>query len=102
LVGGSGLNAFRRAVNDLNPHDDESRRRVTTAARASSDAGSLVDLYFSKSVHDRSAVASAIVADMHKRRREGSELGDSDEDAKAARDELIKVASVILVYETTP
>ena len=85
----AALNAFRRAVNDLDPSSDESRGRVTTAARASSDAGSLVDLYFSKSVHERSAAASAIVAEMHEGRRDGRELGSRDEDAKAARDELI-------------
>ncbi len=85
----AALNAFRRAVNDLDPSNDESRGRATTAARASSDAGALVDLYFSKSVHERSAAASAIVAEMHERRRLGRELCSRDEVAKAARDELI-------------
>jgi hypothetical protein len=85
----AALNAFRRAVNDLDPKNPESVSQATAAARASSDAASLVDLYFSKSVHERSAVASAIVADMHMRRRRGDDLGDRDNEAKIARDELI-------------
>ena len=85
----AALNAFRRAVNDLDPKNSESVGQATAAARASADAGSLVDLYFSKSVHERSVVASAIVADMHMRRRHGDDLGDRDNEAKTARDELI-------------
>jgi hypothetical protein len=55
----AALNAFRRAVNDLDPKNSESVGQATAAARASADAGSLVDLYFSKSVHERSAVLAA-------------------------------------------
>jgi len=85
----AALNAFRRAVNDLDRNDSESVGKATTAARASADAGALVELYFSESVHERSEAASAIVAEMHRRRREGHDLGDRDNAAKTARDELI-------------
>jgi hypothetical protein len=85
----AALDAFRRAVNGLNRDNDESRDRATTAARASADAGALVDLYFSESVQERSAAASGIVVDMHLRRLADRELGDRDKDAKAARHELI-------------
>lgn len=85
----AALNAFRRAVNDLDRNDSESVRKATTAARASADAGALVELYFSKSVLERSRTASAIVVDMHIRRLEGRDLGDRDHAAQTARDELI-------------
>ena len=85
----AALNAFRRAVNDLDRNDSESAGKATAAARASADAGALVELYFSKSVQERSRAAGAIVADMHRCRREGRDLGDRDNAAKTARDELI-------------
>lgn len=85
----AALNAFRRAVNELDPNNAQSRGKATAAARASADAGALVDLYFSKSVQEWSTAASEIVVDMHMRRLEGRDLGDSDNEAKAARHELI-------------
>jgi hypothetical protein len=85
----AALNAFRRHVNDLDRESGESRGEAVAAARASADAGALVNLYFSKSVQERSAAASMIVVDMHLRRLAGSDLGDRDNAAKIARDELV-------------
>jgi hypothetical protein len=85
----AALSAFRRAVNDLSRDDSASVGRARTAARASADAGALVELYFSTSVRERSTAASQAVVDMHLRRLEGRDLGDLDSVAKAARDELI-------------
>lgn len=83
------LNAYRRAVNDLDKDNPESVDKATVAARASADAGALVELYFSKSVQERSMAASAIVDDMHMLKLWGHELDDRDKAAKTARDELI-------------
>jgi hypothetical protein len=85
----AALDAFRRAVNDLDRKSTDSVAKATTTARASADAGALVDLYFSKNVQERSAAASEIVVDMHMRRLEGRDVGDRDHAAKAARHELI-------------
>jgi hypothetical protein len=84
----AALNAFRRAVNDFDRNDSESVGKATTAARASVDAGALVELYFSKSVQERSEAASAIVADMHTRRRGGRDLGDRDNAAKTTKADI--------------
>ena len=85
----AALTTFRRAVNELDRNDSESVRKARVAARASADAGALVELYFSKSVQERSETASQIVVDMHVGRLQGRDLGDADKDAKTARDELI-------------
>jgi hypothetical protein len=85
----AALDAFRRAVNDLDRKSTDSVTKATAAARASADAGALVDLYFSKNVQERSAAASEIVVDMHMRRLEGRDVGDRDHAAKTARHELI-------------
>ncbi len=85
----AALNAFRRAVNDLDRNNSESISKATAAARASADAGALVDLYFSHRVHERSKTATEIVVDMHVRRLEGRDLGDRDNDAQRARQALI-------------
>jgi hypothetical protein len=53
----AALNAFRRQVNELDRDSSESRSKAQAAARASADAGALVDLYFSKSVYERSEEA---------------------------------------------
>jgi hypothetical protein len=85
----AALNAFRRAVNDLDPGSGESRGNAHVAARASADAGALVHLYFSKSVQERSTAASGIVVDMHLRKLNGLGLDNRDNAAKTARDELV-------------
>ena len=85
----AALNAFRREVNDLNRDSSESRSKAAAAARASADAGALVDLYFSKSVQERSDEVSGIVVDMHMRRLHGEDLGDRNDAAKSARRELV-------------
>jgi hypothetical protein len=85
----AALNAFRRAVNDLDRNSSESVGKATGAARASADAGALVDLYFSQNVHEQSKAASAIVVDMHMRKLHGRDLGERDNDAQQARQELI-------------
>jgi hypothetical protein len=85
----AALDTFRREVNVLNPDSSESRSKATAAARASADAGALVDLYFSKSVRERSEQVSGIIVDMHLRRLHGQDLGDRDDAAKRARRELV-------------
>jgi hypothetical protein len=89
----ASLNLFRRGVKDLNEGDKDQRANVQAYARASEDAGALVDLYFSTTVHDLSAAAAEIVGNMHRARLRGGLKDDvmraRDNDAKMARDSLI-------------
>jgi hypothetical protein len=89
----AALNLFRRGVKDLNESEQEQCDKVQAYARASEDAGALVDLYFSKTVQDLSATAADIVEEMHRARLRGGLRDDvmraRDSEAKAARDKLI-------------
>ena len=90
----AALNLFRRGVKDLDETKIERVEEVDLLARKAADAGALVDLYFSKSAREASAKASRIVTDMHGTRLRGGLKGrdvieGSDNEAKAARDELV-------------
>ena len=90
----AALNRFRRSVKDLDETKSDRLGEVTSLARAADDAGALVNLYFSKDAWVASAKAVGIVRDMHEDRRQGGLKGvdainNSDDKAKAARDELI-------------
>ena len=89
----AALNAFRRAVNGLDPNNAESRDKATVAARASADAGALVELYFSNSVWELATAASQVVVDMHVRKLSGEHL--SDEDTNNAHEALQKLIKAI-------
>ena len=81
-------------VKDLDETKIERVEEVDLLARKAADAGALVDLYFSKSAREASAKASRIVTDMHGTRLRGGLKGrdvieGNDNEAKAARDELV-------------